>query len=454
MEATFRRLAEMAAKAPEPSPLYQHLLAAFVDAVSADQAALALFDGDGVMRVAATHEIGADVAGGRCGWPTVADTAGTRAIAIVPLLVGGEVLGTLTAFFDRPRPVSETELGVARDLAAQGAAEIHRQRLEAGLGLANLALTAILDAAPDGITVQGPDGRLVFANQDAAALIGFGSPGELLAATPAEILARFELFDEDGVRMTRTELPGRRALQGEYPPDHLVRWRLVGADGSDDRWSLVSARPVFGEDGAVRFAVNVFRDVTERQRAAEALRRSERRLGFLAATSPRLLDSALDYAGVLDGVARLFVPDLADVCSVRELDADGMSRRVATTYSDAVEAAVAEHLDGLDRSPAAQLLDDLAARLPVLAPDVALLPDPRLGRALSRLGVQSAIAVPLRAGPTWLGDVTLLSMVEGRRYDEADLALVEEVARRAGLTAQNARLFQEQRSVASTLQRA
>lgn len=445
-----------------------------MDAIEPDQAALALHDDDGEIRVVATHRLldtYRTAARGNCPWPAGTNPAEprlvpdilsapagslqnivagqqTRALAVIPLTTGTGLLGTLTAYFNERRAWADGEIDRVRALAAQAAGEIQEHRLEAGLRLANLALTATLDAAPDGLTVQGPDGRILFANQDAAAMVGFDTPEDLLAATPLAIMSRFELFDEHGAPLEPRQLPGRHALMGERPPERLVRWRAT-ARPDDERWSIVSARPVFDGDGTVRFVVNVFRDVTERQRATEALRRSERRLSFLAGTSPQLLDSALDYATVLERIADLFVPDLADVCAVRECDGQAVGRRVAASYSPAVGAAVAERLEGPDR-----LLDELAEQAPLLAPDVAALDDPALARTLARLGLRSALAVPLLASGSPLGDITLLSVDGGRRYDDADLALVEEVARRAGLTAQNARLFQERSAVASTLQRA
>src|SRR3954454_5220574 len=56
-------------------------------------------------------------------------------------------------------------------------------------------LSAIVDAVADGITVQGPDGRVVFANLQAARASGFESPAAMLAAGNAQILSRFELLD-------------------------------------------------------------------------------------------------------------------------------------------------------------------------------------------------------------------------------------------------------------------
>ena len=87
-------------------------------------------------------------------------------------------------------------------------------------------LGAVLDAVADGITVQAPDGSVVYANATAVRLIGFESVDELLAAAPGEIVAHFELFDEEGRELPVAALPGRRALQGmsEGPVTVGFRW--------------------------------------------------------------------------------------------------------------------------------------------------------------------------------------------------------------------------------------
>ena len=59
-------------------------------------------------------------------------------------------------------------------------------------------LSAVLDGVDDGITVQDRGGHLVYANAVAAKLIGFDSVTSLLSASPEQIVAAFELFDEEG----------------------------------------------------------------------------------------------------------------------------------------------------------------------------------------------------------------------------------------------------------------
>ena len=59
-------------------------------------------------------------------------------------------------------------------------------------------MDAILGGVADGIIARAPDGRLVFANEAAARVLGFPSVAELPAAPPGDIRGRFEVMDEAG----------------------------------------------------------------------------------------------------------------------------------------------------------------------------------------------------------------------------------------------------------------
>jgi serine phosphatase RsbU (regulator of sigma subunit) len=69
-----------------------------------------------------------------------------------------------------------------------------------------------------------------------------------------------------------------------------------------------------------------------------------------------------------------------------------------------------------------------------------------------RLGFSSYICVPLVARGRSLGSLTFLSCSPERRFGPADLAIAQEVAWRAALAADNARLFSERAYVARALQ--
>src|SRR4051812_42104539 len=80
-------------------------------------------------------------------------------------------------------------------------------------------------------------------------------------------MQRFEVLDESGKPFPLDRLPGRLALLGERSQEVTVCF--VNTVMGEKRWSTVRAMPVFDEQGRVRFAVNIFRDITERRRAEE-----------------------------------------------------------------------------------------------------------------------------------------------------------------------------------------
>ena len=75
-------------------------------------------------------------------------------------------------------------------------------------------LQAVFAGIDDGITLQDRTGKLIFANAAAARMIGFASPAALLAASPREIMDRFELLDEEGHPYPADKLPARAVLTG------------------------------------------------------------------------------------------------------------------------------------------------------------------------------------------------------------------------------------------------
>src|SRR5439155_12003876 len=118
----------------------------------------------------------------------------------------------------------------------------------------------ILETVDDGISLQDRSGRVVYANAAAARLSGYGSVEAFLTAEPEEALERFDILTPDGHPLTPADLPGRRALNGERPPQLTVRFRV--RETGEERWSVIKATPIFDEEGQAGFAVNVFQDIT------------------------------------------------------------------------------------------------------------------------------------------------------------------------------------------------
>jgi PAS domain S-box-containing protein len=154
----------------------------------------------------------------------------------------------------------------------------------------------ILHSVADGVTVQDRSGRLVYANEPAVRMIGFESSDELLAATPDEILARFELFDEHGHRLDPELLPGRRALNGEEPEPLTVRFRALAS--GEEQWAVVRAAPLRDADGEIAYAVNTFHEITDRVLAEADVRASEAMYREIAEAMPTIAWTT-DAAGLL-----------------------------------------------------------------------------------------------------------------------------------------------------------
>ncbi|NLX08215.1 MAG: PAS domain S-box protein [Chloroflexi bacterium] len=146
--------------------------------------------------------------------------------------------------------------------------EVHRLT-EKALLLSRGQIEAILRSVADGITAQDQTGRVVFANDAAARIIGLNSREELLTAPAEQILQGFEILDENGELFPYDKLPGRLTLQGQNAPETVLRFRVRNT--GEIRWSMVKATPVHDELGAVKLAINLFQDITHFKRSETAL---------------------------------------------------------------------------------------------------------------------------------------------------------------------------------------
>jgi len=178
----------------------------------------------------------------------------------------------------------------------------------------------------------------------------------------------------------------------------------------------------------------------------------EDHIRFLAEAS-EILAGSLDYETELERVARLIVPTLADWCAVDLLADDGRLQRLVVIHHDPAKAETAL---------------ELRRRYPVLSPNrthrawdvirngkswfdpavaetrfVAEARDDEHLALLRRLGFAAEMVLPLVARGRTLGVITLVLADNSRHYGPGDLALAEELARRAALAIDNARLYAE-----------
>jgi PAS domain S-box-containing protein len=172
------------------------------------------------------------------------------------------------------------------------------------------------------------------------------------------------------------------------------------------------------------------------------------RLAFLAQAS-EVLGSTLDYRTTLATVARLAVPRLADWCAVDVID-DGRLRRLAIAHTDPARVdEVWEMSRRYAELPADPVPRAIATGQPQLVPVIpdkllrAFARDPEHLERLRLFGLRSLLIVPLRARGRALGALTFVMAESGRQYSDADLPLAEDLARRAALAVDNARLYEE-----------
>ncbi|HEX2753944.1 MAG TPA: GAF domain-containing protein [Candidatus Limnocylindrales bacterium] len=325
-----------------------------------------------------------------------------------------------------------------------------------GPGPLPVDLRAILQGIAAGVTVQDEGGRLLFANDDAARLSGFGSSAEMLAATPDELVERLELTHEDGRPFDRSLLPGRRVLAGEPVDPVIIGFSPVA--GGDIRWSMLLARAATLGDGR-RVAINTFHDVTSRieterriraserstQEIAEGRRRAEEIARMLADAALRL-DEAADLEAIIQVAAMVAIPVVADWCVVDLVLADGTVRRAALAARDERLRELVERLRDQPSvgSPVRGSGRALASGSAVVALDIEAWwatetpPDPELREMLEATGIRSAIAQPLIARGDVIGSI-VYATVDDRSFDQPAVAATLEIANRIALAIANGR---------------
>ena len=202
---------------------------------------------------------------------------------------------------------------------------------------------------------------------------------------------------------------------------------------------LVSSAPIESPDRRIVSGIATFHDITQRKQVERVQR-------FLAEASA-ILAASLDYRITVAAVVRLAVPVLGDVCFLDEVGEDGEVRRLEVVFADPKLRDLAERVRLLapspgSQSPQAKVLESGKPLLLAELADSDLQDTPEGGEMLRAAGLRSMIVVPLLARGQNLGALTLATAASGPRYSSLDLAFAEEIAHRAALAIDNARLYQ------------
>ena len=286
----------------------------------------------------------------------------------------------------------------------------------------------ILESISDPFVVHDADWKFRFVNDAATAIF---ARSKTVAGDNVTGRVLWELYPSLVGTLTEREM--RRAAADRVPVTFEAFYAEAGT------WSEMHCYPL--EDGGL---ATQWKDITARKKAEEAIHYLER--------ATELLMSPLDPLERLNDVARLVVPQLADWCAIEIVDEKGLSTQVAVAHVDPAKVDWARELNRRYPPPSdaptgvpnvlrtgrpelyAEISDELLVASAVDAEHL---------RITRELGLRSAMIVPLTERGRTFGALTLVSAESRRRYTAEDLSLASELARRAALAIDQARLFAE-----------
>lgn len=286
---------------------------------------------------------------------------------------------------------------------------------------------AILESITDPFVVIDKDWCYRFANAPAINIMS-----ERTARAREELIGHnlWELYPD--VRGTEFETRMREAFKTRESV------RFEGYNPGLGAWFAIQCYPM--PDGGMAMQ---WRDVTRVKRVDEANQ-------YLVRAS-EILARSLDYTQTLNELARLVVPELADWCAIDMATEDGRLEQLAVAHADPEKVKWARELNHryppqpdaptgvytVLRTGKPELYSEITDEmLSAGAIDAEHL---EISRAL---GLQSVILVPITAGGKPLGVLTLASTESSRRYTNDDLNLALELAHRAAMAVENARLHE------------
>ncbi|MGN6379742.1 MAG: SpoIIE family protein phosphatase [Gaiellales bacterium] len=394
-----------------------------------------------------------------------AQAAGLRGAVGIPLTAHGSAAGVVELLAPNVVEANPAVSRMLEELGSQVGRLLERVHADETIAESEARKAAVLDAALDAIVTADAEGRILEANRTVAGLLGW-EPQDLIGARIVDTLVPPELRDDHTIGFAgyvetgEGRMAGRRmevdALHrsGERVPVELTVTRI-------DR----PGPPIFTaylRDTRARRQVDEER---ARLLSAETAARTSAEAAWqrlrLVSDVSELLAVVFSYPEAFERLSERVVADIADICLIDTVDERGAITRVAAKHRDERMQPLADRLrrefapDVGGAHPVASVVKTTRARFSPFMSDEFLRATCRSDEhyeLVQALGFQSYITVPLIARTRTLGALTLVSTDPNRRYTEQDLAVAEEIARRASIRIDNARLYQERDRVAHVLQ--
>jgi len=345
-----------------------------------------------------------------------------RSLIVVPLEAGGKRLGVLAVTSAEPGRHGDEDFELVSELARRVSLALDLVGLHRRAQDSLAQLQAVIAQLPLGVAITDADHHIILLNDEVERVWG----------EPVALGSDHRGPGTDGWPLERALETGEVTI-GE-------RRNVERDDGT--RTLEISAAPVRDADGAIVSAVAILADVTRRSRAEENLR-------FLAKAN-ELLVASLDWERTLAAIAELAVPALAGYLVIDLLDDEDELHWVVAVHADPEKTELVRDLR-VQYPPTVSthpIQVVLRTGEPLLLPDLqaeaeAMSHDTKHARAIRRIANTSGLVAPLIARGRTLGTISL-GTIEGQpRFDESDLAMGMELARRISLALDNARLFSE-----------
>ncbi|MBD1925866.1 response regulator [Trichocoleus sp. FACHB-90] len=303
----------------------------------------------------------------------------------------------------------------------------------------------VLEGSNDGIWDWDISRNQIYCNERCFEITGLSGDG--FVSTYDAFCQLIHPEDRQGIiKIVTAHLDLERECNVEFRLRHVSgEYRYCIAKGKAQRDSTGKAFRMSG----------IISDITERKQALERQR-------FLAEASA-VLSASLDYQGTMETLARLVVAHIADVCLIDILEADGLVRRLGAAVSDPSQENLVRQLkhryppDINGEHPAMKVLRTGNSELvPEITDDilVAATRDAEHLQIVRDMGFRSYIVVPLLVRGRAIGAISLVCTQLKAAYDVSDLALAEELARRAALSVENGQLYREAQEASNNLRRA
>jgi PAS domain S-box-containing protein len=304
-------------------------------------------------------------------------------------------------------------------------------------------LVQLLEQAPVGILRLDDKGAIAAANPAAC---------ELLERPEREVLGRLlGAFFEDPREIDRsvaevatsTERVDVTLVRGAAETARHLKLSFQAFESDETGW------------GVMVTAQDVTQSVTVQRQREEILSQVE-----LLAEASASLGSSMGVEQTFEQIADVIVPMLGDWCALDLISSDGVDR-IGVRHRDPDLKDVCEALRGFRPEAGNRqhpVVRALVKEKPVIISDIdqSTLSDvtyePEHKRLLGELGVRSLMVMPLRARHRMLGTLTLVSSTNPKRYGATQLVVAQDVASRAALAIDNARLLQDHVYLARKLQ--